>query len=128
MTPNAIRELQDSLNKVAGQAGYQGKVLVLPEGSKVSPSSQTPSIGRIVHYVSYGTPVLPDGSQAFTTECRAAVITEVPDIGGPYVNGEDVPNELVGLCVLNPQGMFFNEAEHSEDDKPGGTWHWPERV
>jgi hypothetical protein len=80
-----------------------------------------PSIGRIVHYVSYGTPVQPGGSQAFTSECRAAVITEVGEETGFGV--------LVGLAVLNPTGMFFNRGvEHDEESKAGGTWHWPERV
>lgn len=32
--------------------------------------SQVPSVGRIVHYVSYGTP----GGE-YTSECRAAIIT-----------------------------------------------------
>jgi len=70
-----------------------------------------PSIGRIVHYVSYGTP----GGE-YTSECRAAVVTEVA--------GEDI----VGLCVLNPTGQFFNRnVQHDESDRLGGTWHWPER-
>lgn len=70
-----------------------------------------PSVGRIVHYVSYGTP----GGE-FTRECRAAVITEVRD------------SETVVLCVLNPTGIFFHESNYWEDDHRGGTWHWPERV
>lgn len=79
----------------------------------------TPSVGRIVHYVSHGTPVQPDGSQAYASECRAAVITQA---GG-------VPPDRVALCVMNPTGLFFNEAvEYDEDAKAGGTWHWPERV
>jgi hypothetical protein len=81
-----------------------------------------PSIGRIVHYVSYGTP----GGE-YTSTCRAAVIAEVCDIGGPYVNTEDVPGDLCSLVVLNPTGLFFNDCEHDEDRRPG-TWHWPERV
>lgn len=75
-----------------------------------------PTIGRIVHYVSYGTP----GGE-YTSECRAAVVTEVryPDLDDP---------QTVGLCVLNPTGMFFNRTTpHDEDGKAGGTWHWPER-
>ena len=69
-----------------------------------------PSVGRIVHYVSYGTP----GGE-FTSECRAAVITEVQN------------SETVTLCVLNPTGIFFHESNHYEEHK-GGTWHWPEIV
>ena len=33
---------------------------------------QKPSVGRVVHYVSFGTP----GGE-FTAQCRAAIITEV---------------------------------------------------
>jgi hypothetical protein len=88
-----------------------------------------PTVGRIVHYVSYGTPVRGDGSQAYDSRCRAAVITEV---GGravdPGTMGE-VDAWVVGLCVLNPEGQFFNrgvvQMEHGHD---GGTWHWPERA
>jgi hypothetical protein len=77
----------------------------------------SPTVGRIVHYVSYGTP----GGE-YTSECRAAIVTEVTgqanDLG-----------QCVGLAVLNPTGQFFNrhvcQDEHS---KSGGTWHWPERV
>lgn len=104
-----------------------------------------PTVGRIVHYVSYGTP----GGE-YKSECRAAIITEVP---------EGVANPLtVGLCVLNPTGQFFNRSVpyHDGSGDPGdpqcvvrdqhekgpfrycpcgwtepalrgGTWHWPER-
>ena len=75
-----------------------------------------PSIGRIVHYTSYGTP----GGE-FLPEPRAAIITEVID------DSEDVHNPVVGLCVLNPGGMFFNQAVYSEKPKPGHR-SWPPRV
>lgn len=109
-----------------------------------------PSVGRIVHYVSYGTP----GGEYHST-CRAAVIVEV----GQWVTVkavEEVPGEqrtvhqvwepeACALAVLNPTGAFFNgaagvECRHMElppSDKivfgeatthRGGTWHWPERV
>ncbi|MFB7617815.1 hypothetical protein [Kitasatospora sp. NPDC056181] len=102
---------------------------------------QQPAVGRIVHYTSHGTP----GGE-YGKECRAAVVTELTD--DPAV---------VGLAVLNPSGMFFNqatyddggsqpgtpacpdEASHSapfrycacgwtEPAHAGGTWHWPERT
>lgn len=80
-----------------------------------------PSVGRIVHYVSHGSPVQPDGSQMYTATCRAAVISEV---------GDD--DAVVGLCVLNPTGVFFRTlAEggcHRDDEHTGGSWHWPERI
>jgi hypothetical protein len=84
-----------------------------------------PSIGRIVHYVSYGTPEGECGK-----ECRAAIITDIHD------------DEQVALTVFNPSGQFFNwRVPHEEIDETvepkiepgpsgrrGGTWHWPERV
>lgn len=115
---------------------------------------QQPSVGRIVHYVSHGTPVRANGTQAYTSQCRAAIITAVhdmdpvPEHGVPYVD----------LCVFNPEGMFFNRdvAQHDGGETPGdpdcpqtqvhgdpfrycscgwieaspkgGSWHWPERV
>lgn len=81
-------------------------------------TDQQPSVGRIVHYVSYGTP----GGE-FSSECRAAIVTQVAgrdDISGAW---------YVGLCVLNPTGQFFNESVcQSEEWRDGGTWHWPERT
>jgi hypothetical protein len=81
------------------------------------PNMQRPSVGRVVHYVSYGTP----GGE-FESTCRAATITEVGEQPG-----------TVGLCVQNPTGLFFHPladggSRHNEESKAGGTWHWPERV
>lgn len=76
-----------------------------------------PSVGRVVHYTSYGTPCGEYGQ-----ECRAAMITEV------------LSDVSVGLCVLNPTGMFFRQDVQYDagvDDAAtpaGGMWHWPERV
>jgi hypothetical protein len=90
----------------------------------------TPRVGSIVHYVSYGTP----GGE-YTSQCRAAIVTAVPDIlsGGLYGKVPDVH-----LCVLNPEGFFFNQnvqyddpADHDPgngEGPRGGTWHWPEIV
>jgi hypothetical protein len=87
----------------------------------MAPGEQRLSAGQIVHYVSHGTPPRPDGSQAFLSVCRAAIVTEV---------GE---NDVIGLCAVNPTGLFFHSlkdggAAHEEDEHPGGSWHWPERV
>lgn len=89
-----------------------------------------PAVGRIVHYVSHGSPVREDGTQAYASECRAAIIAGIVDTGGPYTDPETMeglPSDLVSLVVLNPSGLFFNDAEHDEDEHQGGTWHWPER-
>lgn len=72
-----------------------------------------PSVGRIVHYVSYGTP----GGE-YTSQCRAAVVASVY---GPDDNHLD-------LVVLNPTGLLFCCCSQDETAKTGGTWHWPERV
>lgn len=68
-----------------------------------------PSVGRVVHYQSYGTP-----NGEFKSEPRAAVITEVVD------------DQTVHLCVLNPTGMFFNQNVQQGDGP--GQWNWPPRV
>ena len=92
-----------------------------------------PSIGRIVHYVSYGTP----GGE-YPKTCRAAVINSCGELL-PYPRHDDKfepldvdEPELVDLCVLNPTGMFFNlgvpQDERAAHERNGGTWHWPERV
>lgn len=76
-----------------------------------------PSVGRIVHYVSFGTP----GGE-YPTACRAALVTET-----------DATNAgRVGLAVLNPTGAFFRSLSdggswNDETAHAGGTWHWPER-
>lgn len=87
--------------------------------------TQQPSVGRIVHYTSFGTP----GGE-YGQECRAAVITAVRD--------RDVPDgPYVDLAVVNPTGIIFREnCKHEERDyttqpgtgPAGGTWHWPEWV
>lgn len=96
-----------------------------------------PSVGRIVHYVSYGTP----GGE-YTSQCRAAIITGVPaltdDDAQDFAEGLP-PRDRVDLVVLNPTGLFFNRCPHdiggTSDTSgaptvrsyAGGTWHWPER-
>ncbi|MFI6228643.1 hypothetical protein ACIBCR_15180 [Micromonospora echinospora] len=84
----------------------------------------TPSVGRIVHYVSYGTP----GGE-YPSVCRAAIVTAVDNYQTPAVGEEGQHIGHVSLCVLNPEGMFFNRSVlQSEGEHRGGTWHWPERV
>lgn len=89
-----------------------------------------PSVGRVVHYVSYGSP----GGE-YKPACRAAVVTEVPE--------DAAYNSTIGLCVLNPTGQFFNRANAYDEGTDvgdsagplcggrvyhGGSWHWPEKV
>lgn len=94
--------------------------------------NQVPSVGRIVHYVSYGTP-----AGEYHSVCRAALVTEV----------FEADPTVLGLAVVNPTGVFFRDlanggCERHDGDVgvaadgstilplsyPGGTWHWPERV
>ena len=86
----------------------------------MSERKQWPSVGRDVHYVARGSA---DGR--FPPVCRAAKVTEV--------NMAD--SRLVGLCVINPTGLFFHPLDgnpggcwQDEEGHEGGTWHWPERV
>lgn len=87
-------------------------------------STSTPSVGRVVHYVSHGSPVREDGTQAFVPQCRAATVTEV--------NAEE-PMQI-GLAVHNPTGTFFHPLSQGgcfdspAENRRGGTCHWPERV
>lgn len=84
-----------------------------------------PSVGRIVHYVSYGTP-----NGEYPSVCRAAIVTEVDEYDSSAPRGDFIEHFIghVNLCVLNPEGMFFNKGCHQDEvDKKGGTWHWPEK-
>ena len=75
----------------------------------------TAPVGRMVHYVAFGTP----GGEYEAGAHRAAVITEVVATN----------TEVVGLCVLNPTGLFFrHDVPFDEHARTPGTWHWPEYV
>ncbi|QNJ56901.1 hypothetical protein SEA_REINDEER_91 [Mycobacterium phage Reindeer] len=79
-----------------------------------------PSVGRIVHYHSYGTP----GGE-YLPEPRAAIITAVYEDEPELYDPSKV---YVGLAVLNPTGIFFNQlVPFSEEPKPG-HWNWPPRL
>lgn len=88
-----------------------------------------PHVSGLVHYVSHGSPIREDGSQAYKSACRAAIVTEVPpwcsfneDLGDGCANGTEGV-WLVGLCVLNPTGQFFSQGIRYD----GGTFTGPER-
>ena len=79
------------------------------------------TIGRVVHYTSHGTPVRADGTQAYGSECRAALVTKVACV--------EHPEGCAGLCVINPTGLFLHDhVPFGADERDGGSWHWPERV
>jgi hypothetical protein len=92
-----------------------------------------------VHYVSQGSPILPDGGQVYPSVCRAATVTEA----GAWITDSVMPDsagttrtltqhwqpDACALAVSNPTGQFFPTAiEHDEAGHAPGTWHWPERI
>lgn len=85
-----------------------------------------PRVGDTVHYVSYGTP----GGE-FASQCRAATVASVVTWTGDNAAQawlEQWPVE-VDLVVLNPNGLFFNQAcPQSEHEHRGGTWHTRDRC
>ena len=66
------------------------------------------TVGRMVYYKSYGTP----GGE-YPSVDRAAVVTAVR---------EDIGEGVVDLCVLNPEGMFFNRGVKQGENR--GQWDW----
>ncbi|WP_280420645.1 hypothetical protein [Nocardia carnea] len=79
-----------------------------------------PSVGRIVHFQTYGTP----GGE-HQPETLAAIVTKVkncdPELGKP-----DCPHAT--LHVFYPNGTSDKaDVPYSEDPKPG-HWSWPPRV
>jgi hypothetical protein len=88
----------------------------------MSTMSQTPTVGRIVHYQSYGTP----GGE-YLPEPRAAIVTATHTAPTPPGEAEALPY-AVDLAILNPTGMFFNQdVPFSEGPNPG-HWNWPPRA
>lgn len=85
-------------------------------------SHRAPAVGRDVLYVSHGTPVRRDGTQAYESVHRPTKITEVD----PEQPGR------VGLHVVNPTGQFFRPlseggAVYDETGLLAGTWQ-PQEV
>lgn len=78
-----------------------------------------PTIGRIVHYQSYGT-----AKGEYLPEPRAAIITEVHDA----TEGDPFGPISVSLCILNPTGLFFNTSVCYADEPTPGCWNWPPRT
>ena len=114
--------------------------------------TQQPSVGRIVHYQSYGTPggeYLPEPRAAIITEVKYVVDTEalkgvdgvieMDSDGGRFIQQhagrefvtpmEALPKKtLVSVCVVNPTGLFFKEDLPFADMPTPGHWNWPPRV
>lgn len=71
---------------------------------------QQPSIGRIVHYQRHGSP-----NGQHKAEPSPAIITKV------------LENNKCQLFVMNPNGLYFDTCEFSEEPQPG-CWNWPPKV
>lgn len=76
----------------------------------------TTKVGDVVHYVSYGTP----GGE-FPSVCRAAHVTELGD------------GNRLGLCVINPMGLFFHPlaaggCEYHDGAEQPGSLDCPDRA
>ena len=73
------------------------------------------TVGRMVHYIAYGTP----GGEYTAGAHRAAVIAEV----------KDASTGLCTLMVINPTGAHWNPARFEPADRNlPGTWHWIEKA
>lgn len=81
-------------------------------------TTQTPTVGRIVHYQSYGTP----GGE-YLPEPRAAIVTCTYPPEGPEL--ADPAKLHVGLAIMNPTGMFFNQLVPFADTPTPGHWNRP---
>lgn len=72
------------------------------------------TVGRIVHYVAYGTP----GGEYQAGAHRAAIVAEVKD-------------PAMGVCTLvvfNPTGIHWTTVQYADSATVPGTWHWPEKA
>lgn len=84
----------------------------------------SPSVGRIVHYQSYGTP----GGE-YLPSPRAAVIAAVVAPDAVTAPGAVPVDDTCDIVVFNPQGLFFNRTMHAPGDVPTpGCWNWPPRT
>lgn len=77
------------------------------------PTVSAPRIGDIVHYQSYGTP----GGE-YKAQPRAAIVTQV------FVDPAEPDRRDVGLCILNPTGLFLNERVPFAVSPTPGHWNY----
>lgn len=75
-----------------------------------------PTVGRIVHFQTYGTP----GGE-HPSEPVAAMITRI-------MEPADISPGAVDLCVFYPNGLSFKQAVNQADEPTAGRWNWPPRV
>lgn len=85
-------------------------------------TGQKSSVGRMVHYVSYGSPLRADGSQAFTSQCRAATITEVGQWIAVATHEPVSFDRSEGRPIREVEQWFFDDALALEVANPTGTF------
>ena len=74
-------------------------------------NTQRPSIGRVIHFVSAG-----HSLGTYSSTCRAAIVTDVKN------------DTTLGAAVFSAKGVWFHDELTYDEEKAGGTWHWPEMV
>lgn len=77
----------------------------------ITVKNQQPSVGRIVHYQTFGTPLGEHPSEPI-----AALITAVHD------------PECVDLCAFYPNGLSFKQRVFRSSGPAAGCWNWPPSV
>jgi hypothetical protein len=78
------------------------------------------TVGRMVHYVAYGTP----GGEYEAGAHRAAIVAELH----PEMGNKDGSDYYVTLMVINPTGIHFHTALYNAAGCIPGTWHWIEKA
>ncbi|AHH20837.1 putative bacteriophage protein [Nocardia nova SH22a] len=76
-----------------------------------------PTIGRNVHFQTYGTP----GGE-FPSQTCAAIITHV------YPDDEPDKGDMVDLKVIYRNGDSYKTFVNRADEPTPGCWNWPPRV
>jgi len=119
LTKSNIEEDLEMTESLAKPVTTTSEMMGLPAmqiyTSGEGPMTEKPFVGQTVHYKSYGSP----GGE-YASVCRAAVITEVLDV---YIGGQNLG--YVNLCVLNPEGLYFNQkVPYNKQIIAGGRWHF----
>lgn len=93
--------------------GYTQRAATPEAGIAMARIQLLAMVGQPCHYVARGSA---DG--VYPAVCRAAIITQALTLD----SGD------VGLCVLNPEGVYFIQTVPYDPAGAPGTWHWPETM